>query len=475
MILQNLFLIIVLCIFSSSLYGNDYQNYFTARGLRVDFFQVGDQVSETVVIDELYQEDVWSGNPHNLIDTLNLGQYLLKVIDLNKNILIYSCGFSSLFHEWKTTEEAISGAKKVMRGTLRIPFPRKLVQLEFLKRDRENHFTQTLATFKIDPSNVEIHRENRAIETVIFRIEDNGHYNEKADLLFLGEGYTSLEKQKFESDLSRVTDILFSVEPFKSNRMLFNVTGVLSPSPESGVDDPTEDIFKNTAMNFTFDTFGSQRYLMTIDPQRLNDIASAAPHDAIIVLINSDIYGGGGIYNFYAAVAVDNDYLSNILVHEFGHSFGGLGDEYYSGDVAYSEFYSVDIEPWEPNLTIQKFFQNMKWGKFLTPGIEIPTPWDKTEYELLNQQFREKLNELSQSNSNARETEKLKQDYREKIRNFFGQHKYRGTTGSFEGAGYNSADMYRPSLDCIMFSNRSLNFDAVCNAAILERIYFLTH
>jgi hypothetical protein len=469
------FLIPVFFLFSSSLFGNDYQSYFTTQGLRIDFFQVGNRNSETVVLDELYQEEFWSGNPHNLIDTLNLGQYLIKVMDLNTNILIYSSGFSTLFYEWKTTQEALSGAEKVMRATLRLPFPRKKVQLEFVKRDRENHFSQTLTTFKIDPSDVRICRENRAVGSQIFKLGENGPSDEKVDLLFLGEGYTSLESQKFESDLSRATEILFSVEPFKSNRTLFNVTGVVYPSHETGVDNPSKDIFKNTVMNFTFNTFGSQRYLMTLDPRRLNDIASAAPHDAIIVLINTDIYGGGGIYNLYAALSVDNDYLSNILLHELGHSFGGLGDEYYSGDVAYYEFYPVDVEPWEPNLTVQKSFQKLKWNKFLTPGIEIPTSWGKSDYESLNKIYQERLKELNRSNSNAREIEKLKENYREKIRNFFGQHRLRAKTGIFEGAGYSSTGLYRPSLDCIMFSNRTLKFDIVCTAAIQKRIHFLTH
>ena len=140
----------------------------------------------------------------------------------------------------------------------------------------------------------------------------------------------------------------------------------------------------------------------------------------------------------------------------------------------YSEFYPVDVEPWEPNLTVSKNSKTLKWRELLTPGIAVPTDWDKDKYESLSQKFNDKLSELSQSNSNDQEIKRLRQDYRDEIRNFFGQHKFRGKTGSFEGAGYNFVDMYRPALDCIMFSNRKLNFDSVCKATIEKRIHFFT-
>jgi len=467
-------LVLIILFFFTILSGNAYEDYFTTEALRIDFFAVGDKDGQIIILGELFQESIWSGNPKKLIDTLNRGHYLLQVYDLDENNLIYSFGYSTLFEEWQTTDEALAGEHKVLRSTLHIPFPQQKILLNFLTRDRDNHFTDTLASFSIDPALVEIRHEDRAMGAEVIELDINGPITQKVDLLFLAEGYTALEREKFEQDLVRIRDILFGVDPFKSEYQLFNIRGVFYPSRESGIDEPTKDIFKNTALNFTFNMFGSQRYLMAYDPKQLHDISAAAPRDALIVLVNSDVYGGGGIYNYYATVAVDNKYVSNILVHELGHSFGGLGDEYYTTDIAYNEFYPTDVEPWEPNLTIQTNLEFLKWAPFVTTGIEIPTDWNKIEYDVMNKKYYDKVSELGSSNATTEKREKLRKDYAEKTRLFFEQHPLRGKIGAFEGGGYNFTGMFRPSLECLMFSNRQLSFDKVCLAALQKRIKFLS-
>ncbi|UCF63649.1 MAG: peptidase M64 [bacterium] len=471
-LLQLLFVIILFA--CTILSGYSYEDYFTVEALRIDFFEIGDKSGHKIVLDELFRENRWSGNPEQLIDTLNMGHYLLQVFELDKNDLIFSFGYSTLFKEWQTTDEAITGNHKVLRSTLHIPFPQQKILLKFLTRDRENHFTDTLGSFVIDPALVAINHENSAMGAEVIELEINGPSTHKVDLLFVAEGYTALEREKFEQDLIRMRDILFRIEPFKSEQQSFNIRGIFYPSRESGIDEPTKDIFKNTALNFTFNMFGSHRYLMVYDPKRLHDISTAAPRDALIVLINSAVYGGGGIYNCYATVAVDNGYASNILVHELGHSFGGLGDEYYTTDIAYNEFYPTDVEPWEPNLTIQTNLETLKWAHHVTAGIEIPTAWNKFEYDEMNTKYYEKVGELGSSNASTEKREKLRKDYTEKTRLFFEQHALIGKIGAFEGGGYNFTGMYRPSLECLMFSNRQLNFDGVCLEALQKRIKFLS-
>jgi hypothetical protein len=225
-------------------------------------------------------------------------------------------------------------------------------------------------------------------------------------------------------------------------------------------------------MNFSFNTFGSDRYLMSADNKRINDIISAVPSEVILILVNTAKYGGGGIYNLYSSVAIDNVYARNILVHELGHSFAGLGDEYYTSDIAYYDFYPLDREPWEPNLTILKDPATLKWAHLLSEGIPVPTPWNQEAFDRENDQYTAKYKRLSQSIENSAKLKKLQLDHQDSVRLFFENHPLKNKIGAFEGGGYKSRGIYRPSLDCIMFSNRTLTFDLVCRKAIETRILF---
>lgn len=450
-----------------------YQDYFTSEALRIDFFQIGDQHTISVIADEFFREDQWGGNPHNLLDTLNLGHYLLQVYQIPTNLLIYSYGYSTLFEEWQTTSEAATGAQKIIGGSVRIPFPRHRIRIEFLKRDNQNIFSEKVGSFLVDPESVDIRKEKRASGVTTVEIQRMGDPSSHVDLLILAEGYTAAESEKFSGDARRLIESFFQVEPFKKQRGLFNITAVLKPSLQSGIDDPTNNIYVNTPMNFSFNMFGSQRYLMTYDYKNLNDIASAFPFDALAVLVNTDIYGGGGVYNLYTCSSVDNRWSSNIFVHEMGHSFGGLGDEYYSSDVAYTDYYSKEVEPWEPNLTTLLDPSRLKWKQLVSPGTSIPTPWQKKEYDEENSRYSEKLIQLRAKDTEA-EVKKFRKKHQDKIIEFFENHPCKNKVGAFEGAGYASEGIYRPALDCIMFSNRGLKFDPVCAAAIEKRIHFLT-
>jgi len=467
-------IILLLANLNSLLIGqNAYEVYFTGEGLRIDYFQVGDKNKVKFIPDEFFRESGWAGNPANLLDSLNLGHFLIQMYDVPTNLLIYSCGFSTLFPEWQTTAEAGQGKAKVIGGTIRLPFPQREVQIEILTRDKDNIFSETVGTIVLDPSSVNIRKEIRHSRVSIIEIQNAGSSDRKVDLTFLGEGYTADEAVKFEKDARRLTENLFSAEPFKRNRDQFNVFALLQPSQESGTDDPAMNLYKNTSMNFSFNTFESQRYLMTYDNKNLNDIVSAVPSDLVVVLINTDIYGGGGIYNLYASVVVDNNWTPHIVIHELGHTFAGLGDEYYTSDVAYNDFYLLTTEPWEPNLTIETFREQLKWKNFILPQTPVPTPWGQEKYDRENNEYIEKLRILKEKDT-PEEVRKFQYAHREKLDKFFKEQRFKNKIGAFEGAGYVPAGIYRPAVDCIMFSNRTQLFDAVCSAAIEKRIYFLT-
>jgi hypothetical protein len=460
---------------STSLWSQvNYQKYFTPQALRIDFYHTGDKQQETIIWDELFQEPQWAGNPHNLLDTLNLGNYLLRVYDLQTNDLIFSYGFCSLFQEWQTTSEALNGGRKVIGATLRIPFPISKIQLEILRRDAQNLFSSKIGQWIIDPQSVDIRKEERARYDTLIVIQKNGDPSEIVDLLFLGEGYTAQESSEFAEDVQRLSERLFSVEPFKSYRQKFNVSAVLSASKDSGIDDPNQGIFKNTPLNFSYNTFGSQRYMMSFDSKNINDLASAIPFDALAIVVNSELYGGGGIFNLYSALAADDKLSGNILVHELGHSFAGLGDEYYTKDVAYQDFYPLHVEPWEPNLTILADPANLKWKQLVKPGTPLPTTWNKEKYDQWNETYAQKYDEMTKAGKSNHDLNKLRDNHRETINKFFENHPYKGKIGAFEGAGYVFKGIYRPSLECLMFSNRTASFDLVCQKAIERRIIFLT-
>jgi hypothetical protein len=230
----------------------------------------------------------------------------------------------------------------------------------------------------------------------IYTSQESGPSAVKADIAIIGEGYTVEENQKFQDDLKRFTEYFFRAEPCKSNRERFNIRGVLKPSRDSGIDEPRAGIDKNTAVNATFNSMGSERYVLTEDNKSLRDIAGHVPYDALYIMVNSSRYGGGGIYNFYCVYTSDNMDSDYLMVHEFGHSFFGLADEYYTSSTAYNDFYSPDYEPAEPNITALKNPENVKWQDLLSEGIAVPTPWAKAEFDSLDliwQQERAELND----------------------------------------------------------------------------------
>jgi hypothetical protein len=200
-------------------------------------------------------------------------------------------------------------------------------------------------------------------------------------------------------------------------------------------------------------------------------------------MVNSARYGGGGIYNLYCTFTADNQWSPYVFLHEFGHHFAALADEYYTSSVSYNDFYPPGIEPIEPNLTALLDPSKIKWKSLVTPGTPLPTPWEKATFDEMDlgyQKVREatnrKIGEASRSGAPAKEVEDLKEaaenlsrDHSAKIDAYLLKSSYVNKIGAFEGAGYTSKGLYRPSLDCIMFSKGTKPFCAVCRQAI-ERV-----
>jgi hypothetical protein len=462
----------ILLLGAGSLAGQgQYEKFFTGGTLRLDLYHTGTKGEERFTAERGIQEGAWPGHRVNLIDTLNLGEYLLSVTDRATNTLLYSRGFSSLFNEWQTTDEALAGVYRTFSESVRFPFPRRAVRIGLSRRDRRMEYHEVFSTV-IDPADpTQVVKERPRPRFAVTPVIDNGPPSVKVDIVVMGDGYGAADMEKFRTDVGRFVGTMFRTRPFSGRKSDFNVWRIDVVSEESGIDVPDRNVWKRNALGTKYTTFGSPRYVLTEENRTVRDIAAAAPYDFLCILVNDSRYGGGGIYNLYAttytneAVPGQEWQMDYVFVHEFGHSFAGLADEYYTSSTGYNDFYLPGIEPWEPNVTAQAERERVKWRSMLTAGTPVPTPWEKPAYDSV-EAIRGKLDRLAPDYYRKREP--LQKSAMEILRTS----KYAGTVGVFEGAGYVSKGLYRPSVDCRMFSLSLADFDPVCSAAIERMIDF---
>jgi len=447
-----------------------FERFLKDSTFRFDYFHTGTKGEERISGDKMYEEGAWAGSTTNLLDTLNLGDYFFEVIDVTSNRILFSRGYSSLFDEWQTTDEALAGTYRTFHESVRFPYPYSKFQLRISRRNKQMVFNEIFSTV-IDPNGIEIHHEKPRADANVVDIFLNGDSHGKVDIVILGDGYTKGEMPKFRSDVRHFIDVLFNTEPFKRRKKDFNVRAIEVTSRESGINQPDQNIWVGNALGTTYNSFGSARYVLTDANSVVRDFAASVPYDFLFILVNAKRYGGGGIFQLYAIsfstgetaeTAWQADY---VFVHEFGHSFAGLGDEYYASSVAYNEFYQKGVEPWEPNIAATISRQGLKWRDFVQAETALPTSWNKTLYDSMETE-RGKL----------RRDEKGYAEKRQAIlnaeRQVLDDKQSRGIVGAFEGAGYSSAGLYRPSLDCRMFSLSLTDFDPVCARAINRMIDF---
>lgn len=465
-----------------------FNQYFIDESMRIDYFHIGDATAEIITLDHVYRYGTWAGSRINLIDKFNNGRYYAHIYDVENNELIYSKGYDSYFGEYQTSNPALEGVKRTYHESIIIPFPKNKMKLVILRRDKDNILNEFYST-EIEPLSVKVIKLNLIDKKVkIKKSLYNGDPHQKVDVAILGEGYTIDEENKFNIDLKRFTGIFFNQEPYKSNKEKFNVYGVFKPSLDSGISEPRAGIFKNTTLGTTFNSMGSERYILTEDNKSMRDLAAYVPYDAIYIMINHSRYGGGGIYNLFCTFTVENQWFKYLFLHEFGHSFSGLADEYYTSSIAYNDFYKKGVEPVEPNITALLNPKQLKWKHFVKEGTEIPTPWEKEEYDNMDLKWQEKRRELNNNiaelKKNAASTVAIveaEEDYTKKDKrqavnkdNYMAKSNYKDMVGAFEGAGYSTKGMYRPMLDCIMFSQGNKAFCKVCEERIIKVINHYT-
>lgn len=456
----------------------NFDDYFIDSTMRIDFFMTGNNNQEVITIDQIYQTDKWAGNPDKLIDDLNNGMYYVKIYSVNSNELIYSKGFGCIFGEYKTTIPAKEGKNKTYHESALIPYPQKPVLFVLEARDRKNVLYPVYIE-KINPADVNIIKENPNKNDKVYAALKNGDPHKKVDFVFVGEGYTVKQWDKFKKDIDRFTNVLFRTKPYKSNKEKFNIYGVMRPSAESGVDEPRKGIFKNTAVSASYNALDLDRYLLVDDTKTMRDIASNVPYDALIVISNTTRYGGGGIYNNYTIFTADDNRSEGIFMHEFGHGFGGLADEYFSSSVSYDEFFAPGVEPTEGNITALLDPNDVKWKHLLSPDIPIPTPWGQeeiAELEAKRNKISEQLRSDDVSEDKRQELENKSREIREQIRDIRNKYRelYDGKIGVFEGAGYQAKGLYRSEIVIGMFNFDKFSYGPVSEGCIMRAINHYT-
>lgn len=420
---KKLFSMAIGCILSSFAYGQSFDDFFTDKTIRADYLFTGDKNKQDIVLDGLISTSGWAGRRHHLSDLPLEGNGQITMTDKESGKIIYRTSFSSLFQEWIGETEA-KELKKGFENSFLMPFPKHnaIVKVSLYNANRE-----ISASFEheIKPDDILI-RNNDSKDTVPYKyLLKNGSAMDCIDVVIMAEGYTKKEMGTFYKDAQKACDAIFSHKPFSENKRYFNIIAAGTESRDSGVSIPRENNWKETAVSSHFDTFYSDRYLTTSNVKDIHDLLSGIPYEHIIILANTDTYGGGGIYNAFTLTTAHHSMFEPVVVHEFGHSFAGLADEYAYTDEP-SPLYPYSIEPWEQNITTMANFES-KWKDMVNPDTDIPT----------------------------KGTDKNK-------------------IGAYEGAGYTKKGIFRPTYDCRMRTNEAPAFCPVCQRAIQRLIDFYT-
>ncbi|MEE8524745.1 MAG: IgA Peptidase M64 [Thermoanaerobaculia bacterium] len=437
--------------------------------LRLDYFHTGNVSEEYFSLDRLVVEPLpWPGNPDRPVDDLDLGKYLFEVRDPESGEMLYSRGFASIYGEWETTGEARE-VHRTFHESLRFPKPAAPVRVTLKKRDQANAFGDVW-TVDVDPGDIFVDPSHPP-KVELIEIQRQGDPAHKVDLLLLGDGYTAAECPEFERQARRLTASLFEVSPFIERRDDFNVWGLCPPARESGVSRPSTGIHRRSPVGATYDAFRSERYVLTFENRIFRDVASWAPYDFVEILVNNETYGGGGIFGLFSTAAAGSEWAEYLFLHEFGHHFAGLADEYYTSSVAY-EIPEERVEPWEVNATVHP--EELKWKDLVAEDTPVPSPWPKAEFEEHAREIQQRRRRIRAEGRPEAEMSALFHEQRAFETELLGSATLADRVGAFEGANYAPLGTYRPQIDCVMFSRDEVPFCAVCKRGIEQVIDLYT-
>ncbi|MBO4314422.1 MAG: peptidase M64 [Prevotella sp.] len=423
--MKHIITFFLVILFATSLQAQRFEDFFEDKTLRIDYTFAGDAKRQDIYVDKLNVSPRWYGKRQRLTELPIEGNGQITVKWHKTGEVIYRNSFSTLFQEWLSYPEC-EQVRKSFENVFLVPMPKDTVDVILDLRNNRREVMATI-THQVVPTDILIRHIGEKGVTPYTVMQQANDPTRCIHIAYLAEGYQQHEMPTFLNDVQVAMEALFAHEPFKSLRDRFHIVAVQSPSQESGMSEPAKGIWKNTALHSHFDTFYSSRYLTTLHIKDMHDLLAGIPYEHIIVLVNSERYGGGGVLNSYTLSTIHNDKSHPVVVHEFGHSFCGLGDE-YAYEVEEVPMYPKDIEPWEPNLTTLVDFPS-KWQDMMEKKTPIPTP--------------------------------ITEKYKDKV-------------GVYQGGGYNVRDVYRPMQDCRMRTNENPEFCPVCQRALTRLIDFYT-
>lgn len=426
--MKKIFILCLAAVLHTPMLAQNFSDYFEEKTLRTDYIFTGDAKKQEVCLDELSSLPGWAGRRHHLDKLPLAGNGEITMTDKSSGQVIYRTSFSSLFQEWLGEEEA-TRVKKGFENSFLLPFPKKTAIVNIALKNARQEVCASL-THEISPNDILIHQRGTKGITPHRFLHQSGDPKDCIDIAILAEGYTEAEMDIFYRDAEATCEALFAHAPFDKLKDRFNIVAVASPSADSGVSIPLKDEWKSTAVSSHFSTFYSDRYLTTSRVKSIHNWLAGIPYEHIIILANTDTYGGGGIYNSYTLTTAHHPMFKPVVVHEFGHSFGGLADEYAYSE-APSPLYPYDKEPWEQNITTLVNFDS-KWKDMLPNGTPIPTPVKTSQEEIYT------------------------------------------SVGVYEGAGYTTKGIYRPVTECRMKINEAPAFCPVCQRSLERLIKFYT-
>lgn len=420
-------ILFLLCLIAvSSTRAQVFADHFADKTLRVDYIFNGNASGQAICLDGLSALPTWAGRKHHLAELPLQGNGQIIMRNAASGKTIYTTSFSSLFQEWLETDEA-QNVTKGFENTFLLPYPLQPVEIEITLLDPRRNVRASMKHI-VHPNDVLIEQKGNSHITPHKYLLHNDSPEKCIDVAILAEGYTLQEIQTFYEDADIACKSIFDHEPFKSMKKRFNVVAVASPSTDSGVSVPRLNEWKHTAFGSHFSTFYSDRYLTTSRVKAIHDALAGIPYEHIIILANTEEYGGGGIYNSYTLTTAHHPMFRPVVVHEFGHSFGGLADEYFYDNDVMTDTYPLDIEPWEQNISTQVDFA-AKWKDMLSENTPVPTSAEVSE-------------------------------------NY--------PTGVYEGGGYSAKGIFRPAENCRMRTNEYPAFCPVCQRALRRIIEFYT-
>jgi hypothetical protein len=422
MMKKLLLTICVLCISVIAVHAQHFDDYFVDKTLRINYLHIGNKDVEQMQFHHFTEVNHWNGTRSQLVEPYHYGDILIEVLDPSTQKMLFSRSYSCLFTEYRTTERGETEIAR-MEESVNMPMPKQPVRVRFTSFDRRRMAT-VLKDTMLDPATLPMEKAKK--EYAVMNLHKGNSPQKAIDILFIPDGYAKSDAKIMRYDMKRFAKYVMNCTPYKENRRHVNIRAIKGFSEQSGITQPQNDIYVKTLLNCTYNALDLDRYLMCPGVWNLHDVADDAPYDAIIIICNSEKYGGGGIYNFYCTVYNHGQYPDYVVVHEMGHLIGGLADEYYTSEVSVQDFYPDGVEPTEPNLTTLVDFES-KWVDKVESGTPIPTP------------------PVGKNDPNY------------------------NRIGVYEGGGYVAKGVYRPTLHCTMNSISYNDFCPICKET-LEKV-----